>query len=77
MATLGLRLQRSLIVKCGALVFILCVPSHFAIYLQLLGGMWIIQTLPVVLLGASTRWFNDWALLIGWAGREATLLGKR
>src|SRR5262249_18303317 len=57
----------SLIVKCGALVFIICVPSQFAIYLQLLGGMWIIQTLPAVQLGASTRWCNDWALLVGWA----------
>ncbi len=33
----------------------------------MLGGIWIIQTLPAVMLGAYTRWFNDWALLIGWA----------
>ena len=57
----------SLIVKLGALVFILFVPTQYAIYLQLLGGIWIIQTLPAVLLGVYTRWFNDWALLIGWA----------
>jgi solute:Na+ symporter, SSS family len=57
----------SLIVKLGALVFIFFVPFQFAIYLQLLGGVWIIQTLPSVLLGVYTRWFNDWALLIGWA----------
>jgi solute:Na+ symporter, SSS family len=57
----------SLIVKAGALVFILFVPTQYAIYLQLLGGIWIIQTLPAVMLGAYTRWFNDWALLIGWA----------
>jgi solute:Na+ symporter, SSS family len=57
----------SLIVKLGALVFILFVPTQYAIYLQLLGGIWIIQTLPAVMLGAYTRWFNDWALLIGWA----------
>jgi SSS family solute:Na+ symporter len=57
----------SLIVKFGALVFILFVPSKYAIYLQLLGGIWIIQTLPSVMLGVYTRWFNDWALLIGWA----------
>ncbi|MGH6717299.1 MAG: monocarboxylate uptake permease MctP, partial [Bradyrhizobium sp.] len=56
----------SLIVKAGALVFILFVPTKYAIYLQLLGGIWIIQTLPSVMLGAYTRWFNDWALLIGW-----------
>ncbi|MDH2385391.1 sodium:solute symporter [Bradyrhizobium sp. CER78] len=62
----------SLIVKFGALVFILFLPSKFAIYLQLLGGIWIIQTLPSVLLGVYTRWFNDWALLIGWAAGIAT-----
>ena len=57
----------SLIVKFGALAFIVFVPSKFAIYLQLLGGIWIIQTLPAVMLGVYTRWFNEWALLIGWA----------
>jgi SSS family solute:Na+ symporter len=57
----------SLIVKLGALIFIVFVPSQYAIYLQLLGGILIIQTLPAVLLGVYTRWFNDWALLIGWA----------
>jgi SSS family solute:Na+ symporter len=56
----------SLIVKFGALAFILFVPSQFAIYLQLLGGIWIIQTLPAVMLGVYTRWFDPWALLIGW-----------
>ncbi len=57
----------SLIVKVGALVFILFVPTQYAIQLQLLGGIWIIQTLPPVMLGAYTRWFNAWALLVGWA----------
>ena len=56
----------SLIVKFGALIFILFVPTQYAIQLQLLGGIWIIQTLPAVMLGAYTRWFNGWALLIGW-----------
>ena len=56
----------SLIVKFGALAFIVFVPQQYAIYLQLLGGILIIQTLPAVLLGVYTRWFNDWALLIGW-----------
>ena len=57
----------SLIVKLGALVFIIFVPTQYAIQLQLLGGIWIIQTLPSVMLGVYTRWFNDWALLLGWA----------
>jgi solute:Na+ symporter, SSS family len=56
----------SLIVKLGALIFILFVPTAYAIQLQLLGGIWIIQTLPAVMLGVYTRWFNDWALFVGW-----------
>jgi len=56
----------SLIVKFGALVFIVLVPQQFAIYMQLLGGILIIQTLPAVMLGVYTRWFNPWALLLGW-----------
>ena len=57
----------SLIVKLGALIFIIFVPTQYAIQLQLLGGIWIIQTVPSVMLGLFTRWFNDWALLVGWA----------
>ncbi len=57
----------SLIVKAGALVFILEVNQQYAIQMQLLGGIWIIQTLPAVLFGLYTRWFNSWALLFGWA----------
>ena len=57
----------SLVVKFGALVFIIFVPTQFAIQLQLLGGIWIIQTFPAVILGLYTRWFDDWALLVGWA----------
>jgi SSS family solute:Na+ symporter len=56
----------SLIVKFGALVFVLFLPLQFAIQLQLLGGIWIIQTFPAVVLGLFTRKLNDWALLCGW-----------
>ena len=62
----------SLVVKVGALAFILFVPTRFAIQLQLLGGIWMIQTLPAVMLGAFTRWFNPWALLLGWAAGTAS-----
>src|SRR6516165_1563554 len=57
----------SLIVKIGALVFVLFVPTQYAIQLQLLGGICIIQAMPAVVLGAFSRWFHDWALLVGWA----------
>lgn len=59
--------RASLLVKFGALVFIVFVPTQYAVYLQLLGGIWIIQILPAVMLGAYTSWFNGWALLVGWA----------
>ncbi|MDQ3274875.1 MAG: sodium:solute symporter [Actinomycetota bacterium] len=57
----------SLVVKLGALVFVLGLPADFAINLQLLGGVWILQTLPAIVVGLYTRWFHRWALLIGWA----------
>ena len=57
----------SLVVKFGALVFIIFLPLQYAIQLQLLGGIWISQTIPAVIVGLYTRWLNPWALLIGWA----------
>lgn len=57
----------SLLVKVGALFFVVYLPQQYAIQMQLLGGIWIIQTLPAILLGLYTRWLNSWALLIGWA----------
>lgn len=57
----------SLVVKFGALAFILFLPQKYAIQLQLLGGVWIIQTLPAVVLGLYTGWLHRHALLIGWA----------
>jgi SSS family solute:Na+ symporter len=56
----------SLVVKFGALVFIVLIPLRYAINLQLLGGVWIIQTLPAVIIGLYTRWFHEKALLLGW-----------
>ena len=57
----------SLIVKFGALLFIIFMPLQYAIQLQLLGGIWISQTIPAVIVGLYTRWLNPWALIIGWA----------
>ena len=48
-------------------MFIFALPLKYAIWLQLLGGVWIIQTVPSVLFSLYTRFFNGWALLIGWA----------
>jgi SSS family solute:Na+ symporter len=57
----------SLIVKVGALLVILFIPTKFAIDFQLLGGVWMIQCFPAIIFGLFTRWFSGWALLIGWA----------
>lgn len=56
----------SLIVKVGALAFVLFLPLQYAIQLQLLGGIWIIQTLPAIVLGLYTRWLDHRGLLLGW-----------
>lgn len=61
----------SLVVKIGAVVFILAIPLEYAINLQLLGGVWIIQLLPPILLGLYTRAFNGLALLAGWGAGTA------
>ncbi|HEY2690469.1 MAG TPA: sodium:solute symporter [Streptosporangiaceae bacterium] len=57
----------SLVVKLGALVFVLSFSKTFSINLQLLGGVWILQTFPAIVVGLYTRWFHRWALIIGWA----------
>ncbi len=57
----------SLVVKFGALVFVLALDKQNAINLQLLGGVWILQTLLAIVVGLYTRWLHRWALLAGWA----------
>src|ERR1700750_855790 len=56
----------SLVVKVGALAFILFLPTQYALDLQLLGGLWILQTFPALVFGLFTRWFRAEALLLGW-----------
>ncbi|MGN6246465.1 MAG: monocarboxylate uptake permease MctP [Motilibacteraceae bacterium] len=57
----------SLVVKVGALVFVLFLDKTLALNFQLLGGIWILQTFPAIVFGLYTRWFHRWALLAGWA----------
>jgi SSS family solute:Na+ symporter len=57
----------SMVVKLGALAFILFLDNSVALNLQLLGGLWILQTFPAVVFGLFTGWFSGRALLIGWA----------
>jgi len=57
----------SLVVKLGALAFVLTLDRQNAINFQLLGGIWILQTFPALVFGLFTRWFHRYALLAGWA----------
>nr|WP_055502519.1 sodium:solute symporter family protein [Nonomuraea pusilla] len=64
----------SLVVKVGAVLFILLIDPQFSIDLQLIGGVIILQTLPSVALGLFTRWFHRGGLIAGWvAGMGAGL----
>ena len=57
----------SLVVKAFALLFVLTLDKQNAINFQLLGGVWILQTFPVIVFSLYTRWFHRYALLAGWA----------
>src|SRR6201996_9140296 len=57
----------SLVVKVGAVAFIVFLDPQFSIDLQLIGGIIILQTAPAVALGLYTRWFHRGGLIAGWA----------
>ncbi len=56
----------SLVVKLGALIFIIFLPTPYAIDFQLLGGIWILQTFPAVVLGLYRVPLRGGPLFIGW-----------
>jgi solute:Na+ symporter, SSS family len=56
----------SLVVKVGALVFIIFLPTQYAIDLQLLGGIWILQIFPCVVFGLYRTRLHAKGLLLGW-----------
>jgi solute:Na+ symporter, SSS family len=57
----------SLVVKLGALLAVIYLPTKFALDLQLLGGLWILQTFPSLVFGLYVAWFRAPSLLAGWA----------
>jgi SSS family solute:Na+ symporter len=57
----------SLIMKVGALGFALELNKTFSINLQLLGGIWILQTFPAIVISLYKTWFHRFALITGWA----------
>ena len=50
-----------------ALVLVMSVQVGYAIDFQLLGGAWMLQIFPALVIGLYTRWFHPKALLVGWA----------
>jgi SSS family solute:Na+ symporter len=56
----------SLTAKIGAVAFVLGLRNQDAINLQLLGGVWILQTFPAVAISLFTAWPHRWALMAGW-----------
>ncbi|WP_433508834.1 monocarboxylate uptake permease MctP [Nonomuraea sp. CA-143628] len=71
----GVSKVTSLVVKIGAVLFILFIDPQFSIDLQLIGGVIILQTLPSVAIGLFTRWFHKGGLIAGWvAGMGAGIL---
>jgi solute:Na+ symporter, SSS family len=61
----------SLVVKFGAVAFIVFIDPQFSIDLQLIGGVIILQTLPAVAIALYTRWFHVWGLVSGWVAGMA------
>ncbi|MGH9414897.1 MAG: monocarboxylate uptake permease MctP [Terriglobales bacterium] len=57
----------SLLLKLAAVAFVIFGDQTYAINLQLLGGIWILQTFPAVIFGLYRRWLHPAALVIGWA----------
>ena len=55
----------SLLVKLGAIVVVLALNLQFAVNLQLMGGVLILQLFPAVALGLYTSWFHRRALIAG------------
>src|SRR5207248_10819137 len=56
----------SLVVKLGAVAFILFIDPQFSIDLQLICGGLILQTLPSLAISLYTRWFHSRGLIAGW-----------
>jgi SSS family solute:Na+ symporter len=63
----------ALLVLAG-LAIALTIKPLYAIEFQLLGGSWIVQIFPAVILGLYTAWFHRHALLAGWAAGLATAI---
>ena len=61
----------SLLVKVGALVFILAIPLTDVINFQTAGGVWMINAMPAVVVALYVKRLNTWAVIAGWAAGQA------
>jgi SSS family solute:Na+ symporter len=57
----------SLVVKFGAVGFVIVLPTTFVINFQLAAGVWILQTLPAVFGGLLWKRLSSRAAFTGWA----------
>jgi solute:Na+ symporter, SSS family len=62
-------------VKAGALMVSLFLPAQFTLDLQLLGGVWILQTFPAIIFGLYSSWFRAGGILAGRAAGFSTGTG--
>jgi SSS family solute:Na+ symporter len=56
----------SVLVLFASLSFVILLPTQYAIDLQLIGGIWILQIFPAVVLGLGRGRLHASALLVGW-----------
>jgi SSS family solute:Na+ symporter len=61
----------SLLVKVGALLFILALPTTDIINFQTAGGVWMINALPALIIALYIRRLHTWAMVAGWAAGMA------
>jgi len=61
----------ALVVLAGAFVLAVFIRPDFSIDFQLLGGAWVLQIFPAVILGMYARRLHPTALLAGWAAGMA------
>jgi len=57
----------SLVVKIGALIFILFVPATDILYFQTAGGVWMINALPALIIALYVKRLNTLSMMLGWA----------
>jgi SSS family solute:Na+ symporter len=57
----------SLLVKVGALIFILAIPTTDIINFQTAGGVWMINALPALVVALYIKRLDKWAVVAGWA----------